>query len=118
MRRVAHRSIKTDWGVGALQHTLRHLSRLSNTLLTEDACADLAAGGTAVGGTIAEVASTEEQPSEAPLQGAQYEEAAAVSANVAVRLPRLNLASPLRPHSAPGAATCKFLHICSHEHSS
>ena len=108
--------MKADWGIGHVQHTLRHLSRLSNTLLTEDACAGLAAGGTGTGKSDAEVAPMEEQPSEAALQGAQHEEAAAVSADVVVvQLPRLNLASPRRRQSPPGAATCKSLRS-SHAH--
>lgn len=72
-----------------VQHTLRHLSRLSNTMLTEDACAGHAAGHSAAE-TVPE---EEESPHEVPLQGAQYEEAAALSSDLAARLPRLNLAA-------------------------
>ena len=72
-----------------LQHTLKHLSRLSNTVLSEDACACLATGELPPG--MAEPSSEQKQLTEE-----EHAELASESQELAARLPKINLGTPKR----------------------
>lgn len=72
-----------------LQHTLKHLSRLSNTVLSEDACACLATGELPPG--MAEPSSEQKQLTEE-----EHAELASESLELAARLPKINLGTPKR----------------------
>jgi hypothetical protein len=82
-----------------MQHTLRHLSRLSNTVLSEDACACLATGELPPGVAGA--------PPSQPrlLTDEEHAELATQSRALAARLPKLNLGTPKRRSQRAGAHT-------------
>lgn len=90
-----------------LQHTLRHLSRMSNAA---PAAVDAGVSVAALNATPEE--EEEEGPQEAPLQGEQYEAVAAASSDLAARLPRLNLAT-LRSRQPEPAGMPACLTPCS-----
>lgn len=88
-----------------LQHTLRHLSRLSNAMLSEDACASVASGQQpkAESGDAQQLGE-ERSPEEAALSVAEQD------GEIAARLPRLKLKSGLRMAAGPVATAgdCKL----------
>jgi predicted transcriptional regulator len=93
--------------VVCLQHTLQHLSRLSNAALTEDACARLASGQQPAPRAVQEAG--EERLSED-----QYQVLTAQSSELAARLRPLNLKGGRRraPHDAAGGLQHTFMLTC------
>lgn len=75
----------------ALQHTLRHLSRLSNTRLSEDACACLATGE-----LPPSMVSSPPSSDQKLLTEEEHAELASQSRTLAARLPKINLGIPKR----------------------
>ena len=71
-----------------LQHTLKHLSRLSNTVLAEAACACLATGELPPG------MATPPSPELKQLSEEEHAELASQSQQLAARLPKINLGTP------------------------
>lgn len=88
-----------------MQHTLRHLSRLSNTELTEDACACLATGELPPG--MAGPASPEEQKQ---LTEEEHAELASQSQELALKLPKINLGIPKRIYPRGGVDLISHIH--------
>ena len=71
-----------------MQQTLKHLSRLSNTVLSEDMCACLATGELPPG------MATPPSPQQQQLTEEEHAELASESQQLAARLPKINLGTP------------------------
>lgn len=80
-----------------LQHTLKHLSRLSNTVLSEAVCACLATGELPPGMV------RPPSPELKQLSEEEHAELASQSQELAARLPKLNLGTPKK---RTGALSC------------
>ena len=90
-----------------LQHTLKHLSRLSNTVLSEDACACLATGELPPG--MAEPSSEQKQLTEE-----EHAELASESQELAARLPKINLGTTKEADRCPAHDPNMYItHPCS-----
>ena len=85
-----------------LQHTLRHLSRLSNTRLSEDACACLATGE--LPPSMAGPLSSDPKL----LTEEEHAELASQSQTLAARLPKINLGIPKRRAQRAGRVVQDF----------
>ncbi len=85
-----------------LQQTLKHLSRLSNTVLSEDECACLATGELPPG------MATPPSPELKQLSEEEHAELASQSQQLAARLPKLNLGTP-KKRTGASLSTC-YLH--------